>query len=264
MHAKGAAIIDAGLLKGVEIYESKGSTALRTLVQTSWDQCDDVDGVKAALVAQTATNEKPKRLVLIGDFYDAARAAGAFEPSTDHKPVYMDAATLQQKLATFMEGKPSYKDGANAIRLQLLLQLVSSAPSLENVKCVIARDWKVDGLTFEANWVTGWALSLKRTGASEKTVLDHAPRPQGAEEDNEVEQLRENKVDEDQEADFDDVLGIEDDEHESKAPKGHLDNQLKQKKHATIESIGESFLGGCPDSSARHAARLLAAHSRTS
>lgn len=255
MHAKGAAIIDAGLLKAVEIYESKGSTGLRTLVQTSWDQCDDVDGVKAALVAQTATNEKPKRLVLIGDFYDAARAAGAFEPSADHKPAYMDAATLQQKLATFMEGKPSYKDGANAIRLQLLLQLVSNAPSLENVKCVIARDWKVDGLTFEANWVTGWALSLKRTGASEKTVLDHAPRPQGAEEDDEVDQLREDEVDEDEEAvyedvlDFDDflgVLGVEDDEDESKAPKGHLDNQLKQKKQATIESIGESLLGRLP------------------
>jgi hypothetical protein len=214
-----------------------------------------VDGVKAALVAQTATNEKPKRLVLIGDFYDAARAAGAFEPSADHKPAYMDAATLQQKLATFMEGKPSYKDSANAIRLQLLLQLVSNAPSLENVKCMIARDWKVDGLTFEANWVTGWALSLKRTGASEKTVLDQAARPQGAEEDDEVEQLREDEVDEDEEAvyedvlDFDDflgVLGVEDDEDESKAPKGHLDNQLKQKKQATIESIGESLLGRLP------------------
>ena len=254
MHAKGAAIIDAGLLKGVEIYESKGCTAWRALVQASWDQCDDVHGVKAALVAQIATNEKPKRLVLLGDFYDAARAAGAFEPSADHKPAYMDATTLQQKLAIFMEGNPSYKDGANAIRLQLLLQLVSNAPSLENVKCVIARerDWKVDGHTFDANWATGWALSLKRTGASEKAVLDHAPRPQGAEEDDEVEQLREDEVDEDEEADFedvlgfDDVLGVEDDEDESKAPKGHLDNQLKQKKQATIESIGESLLGRRP------------------
>ena len=39
---------------------------------------------------------------------------------------------------------------------------------------------------------------------------------------------------------------VEDDEDESKAPKGHLDNQLKQKKQATIESIGESLLGRLP------------------
>ena len=144
--------------------------------------------MQAELLKLPSRTNRPVRVVVSGKPFHAVAVAAKVVEKDQPKPQYAALTGVAKKLddaavraavqkrfgPSSASGSGSAPNQATATWLDTMLRVAvgGDAANLDKVRCLVAREWTVDGEVFVPTWVAGWALGLKPSGSA-RTVHDH-------------------------------------------------------------------------------------------
>ena len=180
----GVAAIQTNVAYGGELCERGDSTAGETwkkALESSFHENATAVSIKAELSKLSHAN-RPMRMLVSGKSFHKVALDAKVVAKGQPKPQYLEMKDVVKKLdesaisAAFQKrfGPPLSPNQASAKWLHEMLQISVGGEDgkLDNVRCLVAREWTVDGEIFVPTWVAGWALGLKPPNSA-RTVHDH-------------------------------------------------------------------------------------------
>jgi len=127
-------------------------------VLDAFAKCDDLNGTQALAAEYKGNGEKVHIVLISGNYYTAVSAGIVAKGDMNYQ--YQDATAVLAKLSSLGENASTDgKTAAAAIRLVKTLEQLVGTDSLDNVRCLFARDWELQGKGFRTTWTAGWWLT---------------------------------------------------------------------------------------------------------